>query len=108
MFVDKEIWMEYLAGSEELFKVVGKSFLVDYKNYVDEMNKNIQDDKIDDVHNQLHSLKGITLNLGMKQLYDQTEQALIPIRKGIIDMKQISKLYEIFEESYKELEGFLA
>jgi HPt (histidine-containing phosphotransfer) domain-containing protein len=108
MFVDKEIWMEYLAGSEELFKVVGQSFLVDYKNYVDEMNKNIQDDKIDDVHNQLHSLKGITLNLGMKQLYDQTEQALIPIRKGIIDMKQISKLYEIFEESYKELEGFLA
>ena len=99
--------MEYLAGSEELFKVVGKSFLIDYKNYVSDMKQNISDNKIDDIHNQLHSLKGITLNLGMKQLYDQTENALIPIRKDIIDMTQINLLWEIFEKSYNELNEIL-
>lgn len=107
MFVEKEIWMEYLAGSEDLFKIVGKSFLDDYKSYIDEMKKNIDLNLIDDIHNQLHSLKGITLNLGMKQLYDQTENALVPIRKNIIDMNEIQELWEIFEKSYNELKDVL-
>jgi HPt (histidine-containing phosphotransfer) domain-containing protein len=108
MFVEENVWMEYLAGSKDLFKIVGESFVKDYASYHSEIVQNIRDKKIDDLHNQLHSLKGITLNLGMKKLYDQTENTLIPIRKDIIDTKEFDELLKVFDASYLELKDVLA
>jgi ribosomal protein L29 len=107
MFVEEDIWMEYLAGSKDLFKIVGNSFVKDYENYHSEILKNIKDNKIDELHNQLHSLKGITLNLGMKKLYEQTENTLIPIRKDIIDANEFGELLKVFDASYLELKSIL-
>jgi len=107
MYVEENVWMEYLAGSKDLFKIVSKSFIDDYKTYHDDIVKNIELNNIDELHNQLHSLKGITLNLGMKKLYDQTECTLIPIRKDIIDKIEFDKLLEVFDNSYNELKSVI-
>ena len=107
MYIKEEIWKEYLSNNEELFKIVGASFINDYANYHKEILENIDSNNIDTLHNMLHSLKGITLNLGMKDLYDQTENTLIPIRKDIIDKEEFNKLLDIFDKSYEELNKLL-
>jgi HPt (histidine-containing phosphotransfer) domain-containing protein len=107
MFVEEEIWMQYLAGNKDLFKVVAKAFIEDYKNYHNDIIINIKEHNVDELHNMLHSLKGITLNLGMKKLYDQSENTLIPIRKNLIDQNEFDKLLNIFDQSYDELKNIL-
>ncbi|MCR5786986.1 MAG: hypothetical protein K6G28_04730 [Acholeplasmatales bacterium] len=107
MYVEEEVWMQYLAGSRDLFNVVAKSFVTDYASYHNDIEKNIDLNNIDELHNMLHSLKGITLNLGMKKLYEQTENTLIPIRKDIIDKAEFAALLDVFDKSYEELKKLI-
>ncbi len=103
MYIEKIIWKSYLDDNEELFNLIGKSFLESYKEFEKEIENLININDINGVHEKLHSIKGIALNLGMKQLDEACEEALIPIRKDVIDTKKINELLSVFNNTYKEL-----
>lgn len=107
MYIEKIIWENYLDNSEELFQLIGKSFLESYKDFGKEIKDLSEKNDIELIHEKLHSIKGITLNLGMQKLDDVCEEALIPIRKNIIDYDKLENLILVFNNSYHELEDLL-
>ena len=52
----------------------------------------------------VHTIKGVSLNLGAKPLYDSCVDALDKLRKNEWDADVLKKFYKIFKETYKELD----
>ncbi len=107
MYIEEIIWKNYLDGNEELFNLIGKSFLESYKEFEKEIVNLIEINDVDTIHEKLHSIKGIALNLGMEKLDTACETALVPIRKNIIDKDCLNQLILIFKETYRELEKLI-
>lgn len=107
MYIEDDIWKNYLDNSFELFALVGKSFLESYKDFESKIRSEFDMKKIDLIHEALHSIKGITLNLGMSKLDNATEEALTFIRKDILDKDSIENMLNIFNNTYKELESII-
>ena len=102
--VDLNISKEYLGDSNELFELVRNSFLETYKNYIEELEK-LHTAK--ELYSPIHSLKGITLNLGFKKLYDSSNQVLVKLREDIVDYDLLSQYKDIFRKSYDEMKELL-
>ncbi len=107
MYIEKIIWENYLDGNEELFHLIGRSFLESYKDFEKEIKNLSKKNDIELIHEKLHSIKGIALNLGMEKLDIACETALVPIRKNIIDKDCLNQLILIFNETYRELEKLI-
>lgn len=80
-YVDKEIALKYLANSEKLFNKVKDSFLNSYKNAVEDINYLCNTNNIDELYRYIHSIKGISLNIGSMVLYEDSEAVLEKIKK---------------------------
>lgn len=107
MYLDKKLSNEYLAGNEELFQIVGNSFKDSYKDFEERLKKTLDEGDLDKTYNEIHSLKGITLNLGLKQLYDSCVLVLKELKEKRIDTTNINSLVNVFNLSYNELITFL-
>lgn len=103
MYIEEKIWKSYLDNNEELFNLIGSSFLSSYDGFNIKLSKLIEENKIDEIHEMLHAIKGISLNLGMEKLDSATESALIFIRKDVLDTNSLNVLMDIFDKSYEEL-----
>lgn len=107
MYIVESIWREYLDNNLDLFNIIGSNFINDYKALEDNLNSYIANNDIDKIHSILHDLKGIVLNLGMKELSLSVEEALTYIRKDIINKEVLNNLIYVFNKSYNELELLL-
>jgi hypothetical protein len=105
MYIKEEVWKEYLDSSSDMFNLVGKSFLNSYDGFSRKVLGELDDKKI--LYNDIHSLKGVTLNLGMKELYDGCVQLLYLFKQDIYDKENIMGLLKVFELSYEELKGLV-
>ena len=54
----------------------------------------------------VHSIKGVSLNLGAKVLYDACVSALEQIRKELWDNQTLKDFYIALRHTYKELDSF--
>ncbi len=98
-YIDRATYLEYLGDSEDLFKIVATSFLKSYASFKNTILISLDDKET--LYNEIHSLKGITLNLGMKELYFSTSDILDKIKGN--DLYDITIMLEIFTNSYDEL-----
>lgn len=113
-YFDYEVAMSYLGGLDSLFKKVANSFLEEYADFDLKVNKALEEEKnsFKDYMNSklyalLHTLKGITLNLGFKRLYDELLPILASLKSGSCEKEKIASVLNTFDASFKELKEFI-
>lgn len=104
-YVSKETALKYLSGNEMLFQRVKDSFLNSYMNFDADLTSLIllQDRKQLEIY--IHSLKGISLNLGAECLYEQAIIALDVIRKGLWAPSIFEEFRIVLDKTYQELKS---
>ena len=105
--IDLNVALEYLGGIREMFDIVGNSFLDSYKDSENRIKNYIKDNNYKHIYNDIHSLKGITLNLGMVNLYDSSVKVLENLKLNIINISDIDNFLKVFNETYFELNQLL-
>ncbi|MGM9970334.1 MAG: Hpt domain-containing protein [Anaeroplasma sp.] len=102
-YVDKKVALRYLANSELLFDKIRKSFLNNHKNTPMEIKQYINDNDISSLYNCIHSIKGVSLNVGSIPLYDDSEAVLEVLKKGELNISLINIFIDTFNNVYSEL-----
>lgn len=103
-YVDKRVALQYLANSEKLFDKIRLSFLKSYKNAVEEINEMLSNDNKEDLYRYIHSIKGISLNLGSMILYEDSCNVLEKIKKEEISLPLLEQFIHTLRSVYDELE----
>lgn len=96
-YFNYDLAMRYLASNEVILKKVVSRFLDDYKNFLNEIEEN--------TYEKIHSLKGITLNLGAEKLYLCSQNVLDSIKKG--EDFDLQPFKYCFNMTYNELKAFI-
>lgn len=102
-FISKEIAMSYLMGNEMIFSKIKASFLNSYINHENDFPALMERKNLKDLELYIHSIKGISLNLGAKVLYDTAVEALVHIRKELYDEKTLNSFFIALKGTYIEL-----
>ena len=114
-FINKEVAMEYLGGMEAIFDKISNSFLESYKDFKQRVLEALEKEKdsfsdymSSQLYNEIHSIKGITLNIGMIELYDSTTSILSDLKENIVDTKKIASMLDVFDATYNELKEIIS
>ena len=102
-YVSYELAMNYLMNNKTIFYKIKNSFISSYKNHKQDFKKILKDKSFTDMERYVHSIKGISLNLGAKILYDSCVNALEKIRKELWDQKSLKDFYIALRKTYDEL-----
>ncbi len=107
MYIEESVWRDYLDNNKDLFILVSKSFIEDYKDFSNNLNNLIEDKNIKNIHELLHELKGVVLNLGAKELYNAVLNALVYVRENSINIESLETLKNVFNNTYQELDKII-
>ena len=105
-YISYELSMNYLMNNKNIFIKIKNSFLESYKTYKQDFKKLLKNKDFAELERYIHSIKGISLNLGAKILYDTCVNALQYIRKELWDNQTLKDFYIALRKTYKELDGF--
>ena len=105
-YISYELSMNYLMNNKNIFIKIKNSFLESYRSYKLDYKKLLKNKDFIGLEKYIHSIKGISLNLGAKPLYDACVNALQNIRKELWDNQTLKDFYIALRKSYKELDGF--
>lgn len=105
-YISYELSMNYLMNNKNIFIKIKNSFLESYKTYKQDFKKLLKNKDFNELERYIHSIKGISLNLGAKILYDTCVNALQNIRKELWDNQTLKDFYIALRKTYKELDGF--
>lgn len=103
MIFDYDIAMNYLGNNDKLFNIVASSFISSYENFEKDLISSINRNDLERVHLLIHTLKGITLNLGCVDLYEKCIIVLPFVKKNIIKKEDLEQLILVYKNSYNEL-----
>ena len=84
-YISYELSMNYLMNNKNIFIKIKNSFLESYKTYKQDFKKLLKNKDFNELERYIHSIKGISLNLGAKILYDTCVSALEKIRKELYE-----------------------
>lgn len=101
--INKDIAMEYLMGNEIIYNKIKDSFLASYQNYKNIYQEFKEREKIEEAYNYIHSIKGISLNLGAEVLYRYASKALEILKKEQWRNDVIDQFFIALELTYNEL-----
>lgn len=104
MYIDKTLALSYLAGSEKIFNKLRMSFLESYKNFNYDILSFYNSSNFEELYRYIHNIKGISLNLGSKELYNDSITVLEEFKKDVYNLSNINKLLNTLNIVYKELE----
>ena len=105
-YISYELAMNYLMNNKNIFNKIKNSFLASYKNYKEEYKKLLKGKNLEETERYIHSIKGISLNLGAKMLYDSAVEALEKLRKELWDQKSFKDFYIALNNPYIVLDSF--
>lgn len=103
--ISMEIAMRYLMGNTHIFSKIRNSFLDSYKNFEKDYLILVKNKESKNLECYIHSLKGISLNLGAYKIYDESNKVLDLLRKGVWDEDEIFMFLFTLKNTYLELEG---
>ncbi len=103
MIFDYDIAMNYLGNNKNLFFIVVKSFLDSYSNFEEKIKMAVESTDVEELHSLVHSLKGITLNLGCVDLHEKCTKMLPNLKNGQFIETDVDHLIKIYNNSYQEL-----
>lgn len=98
--INKELGIQYCGGNEELYYSLLKRFVSQYSNHIEELKEADWEKR----RMLVHSVKGITLNLGAKELY---EQSLIQEKKIIIENTLIDEYINVYNNTLKSIKDII-
>ena len=104
-YVSLELAMNYLMNNKNIFNKIKNSFLTSYANYKQDFKRLMKSKDFVELERYVHSIKGISLNLGAKVLYDSCVNALEKIRKELWDKVTLNEFFTALSNTYKELDG---
>lgn len=102
-YVDKKVALRYLANSEVLFNKIKTNFLTNNKDTVEKITECIVNNDIEELHRIIHSIKGISLNLGSMVLYEDSCLVVDKLKKEEVDLPLIERFIDTFKNVYFEL-----
>ncbi len=102
-YVDKKIALQYLANSENLFNKIKTSFLNNNQDTIDNITKCLLENNIEELHRIIHSIKGISLNIGSMVLYEDSSAVVEKLKKEEIDLPLLERFIDTFNNVYLEL-----
>lgn len=102
-FIDKTVAMNYLMGNEAIFNKVKESFLKSNSNFQQKRDEFNASKNISDIHFYIHSIKGISLNIGAVQLFEVANRALEDIKKELWNQALIDCFFQTLNGTYEEL-----
>ena len=104
-YVSYELAMNYLMNNKNIFIKIKNSFLASYKNHKQDFKSLLKEKNFGEMERYIHSIKGISLNLGAKILYDSCVLSLEKIRKELWDQKSLKDFYIALRKTYCELDS---
>ena len=104
MYVNKTLALSYLAGSEIIFNKLKTNFLNSYINFKDDILTFYNLNNYQELYRYIHNIKGISLNLSSKQLYEDSIIVLEEFKKDVYNLSNIEKLLNTLTNVYSELE----
>jgi hypothetical protein len=104
MYIDKGLALSYLAGSEKIYNKLRLSFLESYKNYNNDILSFYNSSNFEELYRYIHNIKGISLNLGSKELLNESIAVLEEFKKDVYNLSSIEKFLNTLSIVYKELE----
>lgn len=104
-YVDKKIALQYLANSEMIFNKLKTSFLNSYRDAEMVITRLVNENNIEELYRYIHSIKGISLNIGSEVLYEDSILVLDKLKKEEIDLPLIKRFIETIRFVCKELES---
>ncbi len=102
-YIDMDLAMHYLMGNATIFQQLKNNFLENHRDYALDFQRFNQTKDIPAATLYIHSLKGISLNLGAKQMYDDAVRVLEKLKKETWDQTLIDRFYTTLDESIREL-----
>ena len=94
---DKMLGLKLLNGFNELYNKIEKSFYNTYKDYKERFDKLIYNNDLEALRNEIHKIKGISLNISQIKLYHITKVLNYYLKENVT-YKDISALYLEFED----------
>lgn len=95
-YFDYELAMKYLANNPSILLKITETFLENYDGFLELIEV--------DTYDKIHSLKGITLNLGAEALYYECQEVLQAIKTG--EPYDMSSFKYCFARTYDALMSF--
>lgn len=102
-YIDKKVALQYLANSETLFDKLKKRFLENHKDGAEKVSKYVIDNDLDGLYNYIHSIKGVSLNIGSIPLYDDSEALLAKLKMGVVNIQLIDMFVNTLTNVLDEL-----
>ena len=103
LYINKRIAMQYLMGNESIYNKIKNSFLISNSNYINRYIEIIDSNNIDEAYSYIHSIKGISLNLGAEKLFDSCNVVLEELKKGLWKKDLIEDFFKVLKGTYEEL-----
>lgn len=82
-----------------------QSFLLNNRNFMELLERAVNDEDHDTQRSLMHNMKGISANLGMNPLYERVKKMNVGLRMGReIDQPHFRALSDVFDATVEELE----
>ncbi|MDE7100756.1 MAG: hypothetical protein K2O05_02775 [Anaeroplasmataceae bacterium] len=104
-FVSMDLAMQYMMNYRSVFDKVKDSFLESYQNYEKDYQNFLEEKDYQKLDYYIQSIKGISLNLGAKLLYDASLLAIVSIENKAYDEKSLNIFFDVLGKTYKELKS---
>ena len=102
--LDYSLALEYMGGSIILYKRLVEMYVKENKNLSIEMKEKLNEGKYYELYQNIHNIKGLSLNFGSRILFSFSEYLCkILIRSDCIEFEKYEKLdeeIELFIEFY--------
>ncbi len=98
-----DLAMDYLMNQKTIFTAVKNSFLKSYEDYQVAYWAMVEQKNQKQLERYIHSIKGISLNLGAQMLYDSAVLVLVFIRNNEWDAVSLQTFYDVLDHTYQEL-----
>lgn len=106
-FVDIERLMELLNQNEDALKELLLIFVQDKENADEAIYDCIKEGSMEEAHNLIHSLKGVSSNLFLNPLESECVRLLQKMDKTLITTKDLEALHQILHDTCRNVKEWL-
>ncbi len=103
IMVNNSLILKYMNGNMNLFKKVASSFIYSYENF----SKIYNDMNDDNLYRTIHSQKGVSLNLGLEDIYQRASVICSDLKNNQKNLDEIEEYTSLLDIAIDELKDML-
>lgn len=101
--LDIDFGISQLSGNKALFVSLLKRFMSDYSGTPEQLREKIMSHQLDQAKIQIHTLKGVASNLGLKALQATCKSSEQAFKDSQCAIEATEQIIEMFEQSRAEI-----